>query len=187
MDIKTLWKWNRATHRDVGYVAAFLTLIYAISGIVVNHVEDWNPNYHIEHITTQIQPVEYEPANEDEIVKSILRQLQLPENYKTTYRPDPETLRIFLDNHTIDVNLAKGVAWQEIVKTRFIIYEMNFLHLNHPKKLWTWVADIYAVSLALLAITGLFILKGKQGILGRGAWLTAIGVLIPVVFWLLYL
>ena len=34
-----------ATHRDVGYFFAGLTVIYAVSGIAVNHIEDWNPNY----------------------------------------------------------------------------------------------------------------------------------------------
>lgn len=59
---------------------------------------------------------------------------------------------------------------------------MNFLHLNHPKKLWTWMADLYAVVLAILAITGLFVLKGKKGITGRGAWLSTVGIIIPIVF-----
>ena len=40
--------------------------------------------------------------------------------------------------------------------------------------------------LLVLAITGLFVLKGKNGITGRGAWLTGIGILIPLVFLLLY-
>jgi len=64
---------------------------------------------------------------------------------------------------------------------------VNFLHLNESKKLWTWMADLYAIALALLAITGLFVLKGKKGITGRGAWLTGAGVVIPVVFLLMYL
>jgi hypothetical protein len=30
------------------------------------------------------------------------------------------------------------------------------------------------------------VLKGKHGITGRGAWLTAVGVLIPVLYWVYY-
>jgi hypothetical protein len=48
------------------------------------------------------------------------------------------------------------------------------------------MADLYAVALLALAVTGLFMLKGKKGITGRGAWLTTFGVLIPVVFLWLY-
>ncbi|MCB9249542.1 MAG: hypothetical protein H6613_13835 [Ignavibacteriales bacterium] len=41
-------KLIRKLHRDVGYIAFGLTIIYSISGIAVNHVSDWNPNYSIE-------------------------------------------------------------------------------------------------------------------------------------------
>jgi hypothetical protein len=41
-------KWNRAIHRDLGYLCFGLTLIYTISGIAMNHIQDWNPNYKIE-------------------------------------------------------------------------------------------------------------------------------------------
>ncbi|MCK6622699.1 MAG: PepSY-associated TM helix domain-containing protein [Calditrichaceae bacterium] len=185
---KSNWrKWNRAIHRDLGYICAGLTLIYAISGVAVNHVQDWNPNYKIERTTAFVGPVEhYAEDTDDALAREVLRRLGLPGEYKNTFRPDPETLRIFAGNRTIQVNLRTGEAAQEIVRTRPLIYQTNFLHLNHPKRLWTYFADLYAVALALLAVTGLFILRGKQGITGRGAWLTAIGILLPLFFLWLY-
>jgi hypothetical protein len=68
-----------------------------------------------------------------------------------------------------------------------VFFESNYLHYNTPRGLWTWFADIFAGALILLAISGLFILKGKKGITGRGAWLTGIGILIPAIFLILYL
>jgi uncharacterized membrane protein YhdT len=47
-------------------------------------------------------------------------------------------------------------------------------------------ADIHAVVLLILAVMGLFVLKGKKGITGRGAWLTGAGILAPVIFLSLY-
>jgi len=187
LDGKKIRKWNRVIHRDLGYIAVGLTLIYAISGFVVNHVHDWNPNYEISHVKSNIGAVELNSNEMDIIVKDILQKLSLPSNYKTTFRPEPDILRIFIEDNTIDVNIKTGNVAQEIVKTRPLIYEMNFLHLNHPKKVWTYVADLYAISLAVLAITGLFVLKGKQGIKGRGAWLTAAGIILPIIFLWLYL
>ena len=182
MDGKKIRKWNRVIHRDLGYIAVGLTLIYAISGFVVNHVQDWNPNYEISHIKSNIGKVNLSNQELDIIIRKILQKLSLPEVYKTTFRPEPDILRIFLKDNTVDVNIKTGDVIQEIVKTRPLIYEMNFLHLNHPKKAWTYMADLYAISLALLAITGLFVLKGKQGITGRGAWLTSVGIILPLVF-----
>ena len=68
----------------------------------------------------------------------------------------------------------------EVARPRFLLWAMNALHLNHAPLLWTVFADIYAAALAVLAVTGLFILRGKQGIKGRGAWLTAAGVVLPL-------
>ena len=68
-----------------------------------------------------------------------------------------------------------------------MLFEFNQLHLNTPKRLWTVVADAYAVALVVLALTGMFVLKGRTGITGRGAWLTAIGVLLPGLYWVYYL
>ena len=37
--------WLRAVHRDVGYASVGLTFVYALSGLAVNHVADWDPNF----------------------------------------------------------------------------------------------------------------------------------------------
>ena len=37
--------WLRALHRDLGYLAVGLTLVYAVSGLAVNHLADWDPNF----------------------------------------------------------------------------------------------------------------------------------------------
>ena len=43
---RLMWrKWFRILHRDVGYVAVALIIAYGVSGLAVNHIEDWNPNY----------------------------------------------------------------------------------------------------------------------------------------------
>ena len=96
MDGKKIRKWNRIIHRDLGYLAVGLTLIYAISGFVVNHVQDWNPNYEISHVQANVGLIDLDKNELDETVKDILNKLSLPLNYKTTFRPEPEILRIFL-------------------------------------------------------------------------------------------
>ena len=54
--MKNLRKWSRILHRDIGFFFIGTTLIYAISGIALNHLSDWNPNYSVENknFTTQI-------------------------------------------------------------------------------------------------------------------------------------
>lgn len=181
-------KWVRILHRDIGYLAVGLTVAYAISGVAVNHVDEWNPNYIIEKTKYNIQPIDDSKFTSDNaLAEFILTQLNEEKKFKTTFRTDTSKFKIFLENNTIEVNLKNGIVEHEKVKNRTVFKEVNFLHLNHPKKLWTYVADLYAVALAFLAITGLFMIKGKNGIRGRGAWMTGIGLLIPIIFLLIYL
>ncbi len=84
------------------------------------------------------------------------------------------------------LDLETGSAEMERIRNRKIIREMNILHLNTAGSLWTYIADFYAFALLLLALTGLFVLKGKKGIAGRGAWLTALGIIIPIVMMIIY-
>ena len=46
---------------------------------------------------------------------------------------------------------------------------------------WTWIADVYAVALLFMATSGMFVLRGRTGLAGRGKWLVGAGILIPVV------
>jgi len=178
-------KLTRILHRDIGYIATGLTVIYAISGIAVNHIQDWNPNYKIEKSTVVLDSI---PSNltKDEMVLFVLKSIGETGVVKNTFRASPNELEIFVDGNTILVDYTTKEVQQEKFNTRFIVKESNDLHLNKPKGIWTYVADLFAVALLFLAISGLFMIKGKNGIKGRGAWLTIAGILIPIAFWLYY-
>jgi uncharacterized protein len=178
-------RWNNILHRDVGYLCVGLTIVYAVSGVAVNHTDVWNPTWDIDRRQASVAPLPAGDLAAPDNVRLVLERLDLEPEFRTTFRMNAATLRIFLEGGTVDVDTA-GAATVELVRPRPVLHAFNFLHLNHPKKLWTWTADIYAVALILLAVTGLFVLKGTAGITGRGAWLTAIGAAIPVVFLLLY-
>lgn len=180
-------KINRVLHRDIGYLCVGLTLVYAISGIVVNHLSHgFNPSFKTMKIESTIAPRPDLKMNRQQI-DQIINDIGATESFVNVFQPSQKTLRIFLEGNTIDVDLNSGDVIQEIVTPRPVLREVNFLHLNRPKGLWTYMADLYAAALGLLAVTGLFVLKGKNGIKGRGAWLTGIGFVIPIVFLILYL
>lgn len=44
------------------------------------------------------------------------------------------------------------------------------------------VSDLFAVGLIVVAVTGLFVMRGRRGITRRGAALAAVGLLIPLAF-----
>lgn len=179
-------KWNNVIHRDLGYLCFGLTIIYAISGVAVNHIADWNPSYKIEHSTSSIDVSRLAQLAPEEMIVSILGQIGEEGKLKGNFWPDRETIKIFVEGNTVTVNLNTGAVGQEKVARRKGLFQINFLHLNHPKKMWTWFADLYAIALFILSCTGLFVLRGKKGISGRGAWLSAVGLGMPLVFLWLY-
>ncbi len=177
----------RAIHRDVGYACVGLTVVYAVSGIAVNHVQDWNPSYAIANEHVALGPIEHHSLVADATVQDVLRRLGLPGEVKSTFQRDPDSLRIIQEGVTLDLDLNTGRGLLQHKSTRPVLYESNVLHLNHAKGAWTYVADLFAVALAFLAISGMLILKGRQGVLKRGLWFTIGGFAVPIVFLWIYL
>ena len=186
---KFKWRrWNNILHRDIGYLAVGLTVVYAISGVAVNHRADWNPSYKFETRTVELNRGMLDTeVGSDAFIQGVLDELDLKGELRGSFRESPELLDIFVDDTVVKVDLESRVATVEAVEGRTVLRETNFLHLNEPKKMWTWMADIYAVCLLFLAVSGMFVLKGKNGLKRRGWYLVLIGILIPLSFLLLYL
>ncbi len=179
-------KWNNIIHRDLGYFLVGLTIIYAISGVAANHLRQWDSNFITESKTFSLKNISNDTPMDRALVDNILAQTGGTGKYKSHFRPAPGRLQIFLESGVMDVNMNTGQAVLEKKQKRPVLREFNFLHLNQAGKIWTWAADIYAVGLFLLAVTGLFILQGKNGLKGRGKWFVIAGILVPVVFLILY-
>jgi hypothetical protein len=175
-------RWNRAVHRDVGYLAAGLTVVYAISGLAINHMADWNPSYRIVQERLEVGPLPKDPP-EPELARMLLQRLKISEPPRSSFQPDEDTLEVYMKTGKYAVDLPTGKVVFEAVRPRPVLMAFNRLHINAPKQAWTYIADVYAVGLLALGITGLFILRGPNGITGRGAWLTAIGCAVPTTYW----
>lgn len=182
----TLYKLNRALHRDFGYFFAAMTVIYALSGIALNHRKDWNPNYSIERSEHRVTIPPNLYKNEKASVVEILRQIGQENGFRQFYFPSPTELKVFMNGGgSIFVDLSSGKLLFENLKKRPVFFQVNFLHYN-PGKLWLWFSDFYCAILILLAIGGLFIVKGKNGMSRRGAWLAVAGIIVPIALLIMY-
>ncbi len=180
---KLRWrKWFRSFHRDIGYLVAALTLAYSISGIAVNHMEDWNPNYTFSD--TQIDVGALPVGDYQAMQLYVISSLGIDARTVKGHFMETETLfRVFLTNTeevSVDIRTGKGLFKQ--INTRPVLYDLNRLHLNAIKGWWTWIADLFAGMLIILVLTGVFMMKGSRGITGRGKWFVGVGLAIPVVF-----
>lgn len=180
------FKLNRSLHRDIGYFCIGMTLIFAISGIAVNHVEDWNPNYEvtqqrykIDGLATQIDRDNFKPW--------LLEQLHIEADVKAQFWESPQRLKLFTkQDHTIVVSTADNSVLVEQVKPRVVLRSFNFLHLNEARQAWTYFSDAYAVMLIFLSLSALFMVKGRYGAFGKRGWLVVAGIAVPLTFILVY-
>ncbi len=89
-------------------------------------------------------------------------------------------MKLYLKNNTtIMLNLSTGNAILETLKRRPVFYQVNYLHYN-PNKWWTFFSDIFAGALILFALTGIFMVRGKKGAIGRGGIYILLGIIIPL-------
>ncbi|MDX9789702.1 MAG: PepSY-associated TM helix domain-containing protein [Candidatus Kapaibacterium sp.] len=181
-----LYKLNKNLHRDLGYFFVGMIIIYAVSGIAINHKNDWNPNYIIRNQDFGLGKKISKSEVDKNFIDEILMKAELSGEYKSHYFPDQERLRIFVNGGNITLFLESGDFKVETILNRPVFKQMNFLHYN-PGMIWTWFSDIFCLALIFLAISGLFILKGKFGLVWRGAILVSTGILIPLLLLLIYL
>jgi len=173
------WRaWLRAIHRDTGYIAVGFTLIYALSGLAINHIKDWDPNFHAAERTLTITPIADGASDADAVARvTSATGLGKPDDI---YRAGDE-VRLGYANGTQVSAIGDQVTVQQR-SPRFFLRVANWLHYNRGKKAWTYVADIYAVMLLYLAISGLFMIKGRLGLRWRGALLVGAGIAVPLCY-----
>ncbi len=174
-------RWLRAIHRDIGYLCVGMTLIYAISGVAINHLNDWDPNYS----TNSKELIVNKPlSTKADIIKLLESHGEKSSYTKHYFSGNRLVILVKGGSAIIDINQGKGLLTRKSKRSFF--NEINFLHYNIPKDWWTWFSDLYALALITLALTGLFVIRGRKGIAGRGAILTILGILLPILFLYFY-
>jgi uncharacterized protein len=172
----------RTIHRDAGNLAIGLTLIYALSGLAVNHIntDGWDPNFTNYSRTHELGgPLEGE---DQAVANKVLERLGIKDKPSEVYRGAPTELEISFKQRTLHVNTETGKVLDEGQNPRFFLRVANWLHLNRGKKAWTYIADAYAVALLFLAFSGMFMLPGRKGLIGRGGIFVLLGIAVPVIY-----
>ncbi len=180
VDVKKRWRaWLRAIHRDCGYLAIGFTVIYAVSGIAQNHIEDWGDvSYKASERTLAIVAI---PADisDAEAVQRVATTAGLGAPSASLRAGD----EIHLDYP--NGSKATAIGTQLTVQSRerrAFIGLANWLHTARGKKAWKFISDAFAVLLLYLACSGIFMIKGRLGLKWRGALLISVGVAVPVLY-----
>ncbi len=167
----------RIIHRDLGFLMVGVSIIYATSGIIVNHMGSTDPAY--------------KTVTEELIVESNLMQSEIEQLFaeremvvRRIAKVDEEHSRVMLEGGVGMYNSVTGELVYEQHTRREIIYWFNRLHYNKVRG-WSFMGDFFAISLIFFAISGVIMVRGKKGINGRGKWYLLVGIAIPIIYVLL--
>lgn len=190
---KSADQWMRSLHRDLGYFTIGLTLIYALSGIVlsVRGLGWFKQDLHKQIIMeTNIPNAEFNNVFID-VVKKGQFPIICPEScYKHLNRLN---LKIIKE----DNNIIHYKAWKSLnifYNTQSGTTDVSFkkypqsieifldAHKASHESAWFYLAMFYSIVLSFFAISAMFMVKGKYGFKRRGFYLMMAGILVVVGF-----
>lgn len=175
---------KRVIHRDLGYFYVGLIISFAISGMMMNHRNQWHPEkYVIEKSSFQISPLEESQIN-DSVVQEIVKANGINDKFRRQSVKKGE-LRISLERTDIDIDLKTGAAEVTSFINTPVISQLMRLHKN-TSNWWIYYGDIFALSLITIALTGTTLLaKSKNSFRRRGWKLALAGLIFPLLVLLL--
>ena len=179
-------KLLRILHRDLGYFIVGMTIVYALSGIFLNHRHDFNPDYKILITDFKLDIPEKLTYSVDE-VRTIVASVDEDVIYKKHYSSNDGYVKVFIANSELVFDPQTGEGRMQYLQRRPLIFEMNRLHKASIGTAWKWVSDIMGIILLFVAVSGLFLLKGKRGLKRWGWWLTIAGFVVPLIFALIFI
>ena len=138
-------------------------LVFAVSGIAVNHKDDWNPNYQVKEQVIQLPVIQWQQDNDEILAKQILSFIDHEVQIKATYWAAPNKFKIFLKNDgSINVNFEIDELVYERIVARPFFQSINRLHLNETHTAWVIFSDLFSGLFIFLAMSALFMVKGKN-------------------------
>ena len=173
--------WNRLLHRDLAYFFLGLIIAFSASGIILNHRVDIDP----QEYTVQTNAIQFDIPEDkllitDDFFRSALTDKNINTEYKR-FRIRDNEIRLYFDDAFATIDATTGIGEIDYVRTIPVLGQMTILHKS-TNKWWIWFSDIFGIAMLIIAITGMFISKGKYSFKKRGWKLTLIGLIFPFIF-----
>lgn len=171
----------RNTHRDLAYYFLGLIIAFSISGIFLNHRQSWHPRRYT-YAVKEIQiPAMTKEQVTDSFITTFTSTQQIEDNLRRFSVDDKNNLRISYAMNDVTVDLNTGQGKIETYKITPLLGQMTILHVD-TSKWWIYYSDVFGLAMFTIAITGIFIEKGKNSFWKRGWWLALLGMLFPLIF-----
>lgn len=186
----------RNWHRDLGYLVIGITIVYSISGIILS-VRDLHLFEKEYILNTTIEKNIKEEELQNKLIsafskseqkkslpahinkKSVLNSFKLLENNNefTKYQISRKKDMKFITYYKTSGEVIYSISGYPTFINTFIK-----AHKSSTKDKWSYLALVYSLILFFLAISAIFMVKGKYGFKQRGIYLTLLGIALIVIF-----
>ncbi len=172
----------RNTHRDIAYFFLGLIIAFSVSGVFLNHRQSWHPRRYVYNSMEISIPV---PAAKDSINDKFIADFSKSQNINDEMRryavDDKGILKISYASNDVQVDITTGKGKIETYRATPLLSQMTKLHQD-TSKWWIYYSDAFGIAMFTMAMTGMFIEKGRMSFRSRGWWLAGLGLIFPLIF-----
>jgi len=118
MSFKNWRKVATWLHRDLGYFFVGMVIIYTVSGIALNHRNDWNPSLVVVHQTIETGFTQDQDSITQERIVKCLEGNHVTDPYRGHDFPSVYKLKVFTKKGSMLVDLESGAGEYEALKRR---------------------------------------------------------------------
>jgi hypothetical protein len=191
---KSLESIVRSLHRDLGYFVIGLTLIYAITGIILSgRALGWlEKTYNADIVMSKnIEINKFNDLFVEDVLDGKVINIFPESSYESVKKhlklkvvKDEEHKVSFTAWRSLNIDYYKNTGATRINYKGHPITIKLFLdaHKASHTKAWFYLAIIYSVILSFLALSSLVMLKGKYGFKRRGIYLMFAGFAVVALF-----
>ncbi|MBN2727678.1 MAG: PepSY-associated TM helix domain-containing protein [Bacteroidales bacterium] len=178
MDRKERIKLNRQFHRNGGYLIVGIVCFFAITGILLNHRSSLKIGY-----STTVSEYQLDAFDTDTILRRHVNDMLMKIDTSAQMRAfqlNEDQLQIFINSGNVTIKEKNGEAEKVVWSHNQTWQTIKNLHMASFHSLWKWVSDFFALCLIFVAITGLYMAKGRNSFRKYGWRVFAVGSLIPI-------
>jgi hypothetical protein len=158
---KSIYRWIRALHRDIGFFVIGLTVIYCISGIMLTYRDTA-----FLRSETSIEKTIDSRLRANQLGKALqLREIQV-------LSEDEKEIRFSRGTY----NKETGVASYLSKEIPWVLQSFNNLHKVPSKESRHWFTSLYAILLLFLALSSFWMYKPGNKYFKRGLTTASLGV-----------
>jgi uncharacterized protein len=174
-------KINNFLHRYLGFFFIGAILVYAISGIALNHSDIWNPSFTIDKTEMKLNLSTDTSKISKELIQTQLAAYNKNDDFLIFDYPSSSKIKLYFKNGSMLYDLKTNSGVLEEANRRPFFFQINTLHFG-KNLAWKIFSDFFAVSLIIVAVSGFFV-RGKKDWINKSTWITvATGIVIPVIY-----